>query len=168
MKYADFVKLFNFEMPAYAADHYESFVKTYDRKREVLCAAGAELIAEKTALPADGRAALEECAAVLNSDDNGHLCASFLVYLTVCTRAPWLNFIYTDDLFDVPGLKKEQVNDETLVMLRANSDLKERGSFECSDPVMNALRDMSRVSDLANFYYFPTDCPHREKNGWTG
>ena len=66
------------------------------------------------------------------------------------------------------GLKKEQVSDETLVMLRANSDLKERGSFECSDPVMNALRDMSRVSDLANFYYFPTDCPHREKNGWTG
>ena len=23
-------------------------------------------------------------------------------------------------------------------------------------------------SNLANFYYFPTDCPHREKNGWTG
>ena len=66
------------------------------------------------------------------------------------------------------GLQKEQVNDETLVMLRANSDLKERGMFDCSDPVMNALRDMSRVSDLANFYYFPTDCPHREKNGWTG
>ena len=66
------------------------------------------------------------------------------------------------------GLEQEQVNDETLVMLRANSALEERGSFECDDPVMNALRDMSRVSDLANFYYFPTDCPHREKNGWTG
>ena len=66
------------------------------------------------------------------------------------------------------GLDKEQVNSETLVMLRANSDLKERACFKCSDPVMNTLRDMSRVSDLANFYYFPTDCPHREKNGWTG
>ena len=22
-------------------------------------------------------------------------------------------------------------------------------------------------SDISNFYYFPTDCPHREKNGWT-
>ena len=66
------------------------------------------------------------------------------------------------------GLDEGQVHEETLVMLRANSDLKERASFECSDPVMNRLRDMSRVSDLANFYYFPTDCPHREKNGWTG
>ena len=66
------------------------------------------------------------------------------------------------------GLSKEQIVPETLTMLVANSDFTERGSFECSDPVMNTLRDMSRVSDLANFYYFPTDCPHREKNGWTG
>ena len=66
------------------------------------------------------------------------------------------------------GLEKEQILPETLTMLVANSDLSERANFECSDPVMNALRDMSRVSDLANFYYFPTDCPHREKNGWTG
>ncbi len=66
------------------------------------------------------------------------------------------------------GLTAEQTVPETLTMLVANSDFSERGSFECSDPVMNALRDMSRVSDLANFYYFPTDCPHREKNGWTG
>jgi len=27
---------------------------------------------------------------------------------------------------------------------------------------------MTRRSDRANFFYFPTDCPHREKNGWTG
>ena len=27
---------------------------------------------------------------------------------------------------------------------------------------------MAVNSDLSNFYYFPTDCPHREKNGWTG
>ena len=66
------------------------------------------------------------------------------------------------------GLEDGQAVPETLTMLVANSDFTERGSFQCSDPVMNALRDMSRVSDLANFYYFPTDCPHREKNGWTG
>lgn len=66
------------------------------------------------------------------------------------------------------GLDAEQAVPETLTMLTANSAFSERGSFECSDPVMNTLRDMSRVSDLANFYYFPTDCPHREKNGWTG
>ncbi len=68
----------------------------------------------------------------------------------------------------VYGLEPEQVKDDTLVMLAANSDLKERGGFTCSDPVMNRLGAMARVSDLANFWYFPTDCPHREKNGWTG
>ncbi len=68
----------------------------------------------------------------------------------------------------VYGLEPDQICDDTLVMLVANSDLKERGGFTCSDTVMNRLGDMARVSDLANFWYFPTDCPHREKNGWTG
>ncbi len=68
----------------------------------------------------------------------------------------------------VYGLEPEQIRDDTLVMLVASSDLKERGGFTCSDPVMQRLGEMARVSDLANFWYFPTDCPHREKNGWTG
>ena len=66
------------------------------------------------------------------------------------------------------GLTAEQAVPETLTMLVANSDLAERGSFRCSDETMNTLGDMVRRADLANFYYFPTDCPHREKNGWTG
>ncbi|MCR5523834.1 MAG: glycoside hydrolase family 78 protein [Clostridia bacterium] len=66
------------------------------------------------------------------------------------------------------GLDEVQISDDTLTMLVANSDLKERANFECSDNIMNSLGKMSRISDLANFYYFPTDCPHREKNGWTG
>lgn len=66
------------------------------------------------------------------------------------------------------GLKDYQIKDDTLTYLRAGSDLKYRGGFECSDSIMNALGDMVRNSDRSNFYYFPTDCPHREKNGWTG
>ena len=66
------------------------------------------------------------------------------------------------------GLKSQQAKPETLTMLVANSDLRARGGFECSDETMNRLGEMARRSDLANFYYFPTDCPHREKNGWTG
>ena len=68
----------------------------------------------------------------------------------------------------VYGLEPDQAKPETLTMLVANSDLKQRADYECSDETMNHLRDMARRSDLANFYYFPTDCPHREKNGWTG
>ena len=68
----------------------------------------------------------------------------------------------------VYGLTPEQTVPETLTMLVANSDLRERANFRCSDETMNKLGEMARRSDLANFYYFPTDCPHREKNGWTG
>ncbi|MBQ8759029.1 MAG: family 78 glycoside hydrolase catalytic domain, partial [Clostridia bacterium] len=70
--------------------------------------------------------------------------------------------------FIVMGLEDSQVSKETLTMLVQNSDIKERGGFDCSDEIANALQRNTKISDLANFVYFPTDCPHREKNGWTG
>ena len=70
--------------------------------------------------------------------------------------------------FLVMGLENEQVSQDTLTMLVMNSDISERGNFHCSDEIANALQNNARISDLANFVYFPTDCPHREKNGWTG
>ena len=66
------------------------------------------------------------------------------------------------------GLNEDRIDEDTLTMLVANSDIGERAEISCSDEIMNSLLEMGRVSDLANFYYFPTDCPHREKNGWTG
>ena len=68
----------------------------------------------------------------------------------------------------VTGIEKEQATPELLTYLVMSSDLEERGSFSCSDETANAVYEMGRRSDRANFYYFPTDCPHREKNGWTG
>ena len=68
----------------------------------------------------------------------------------------------------VTGIAEEQATQELLTYLVMNSDLKERGNFECSDSTVNKLQIMTRRSTLANFYYFPTDCPQREKNGWTG
>lgn len=68
----------------------------------------------------------------------------------------------------VKGITEEQAVPELLTYLVMNSDLKEAGGFECSDPIANTLQTMVRRSTLSNFYYFPTDCPHREKNGWTG
>ena len=66
------------------------------------------------------------------------------------------------------GLKAEQAVPGALTYLVMNSGLKERGGFVCSDETVNTLQTLTRRSTLANFYYFPTDCPHREKNGWTG
>ncbi len=42
------------------------------------------------------------------------------------------------------------------------------GSFECSNKIINKLQQCTLWSYLGNFTGIPTDCPHREKNGWTG
>ena len=68
----------------------------------------------------------------------------------------------------VSGITEEQATKELLTYLVAGSDLEARGDFSCSDEMANRLWEISLRSDRANLYYFPTDCPHREKNGWTG
>ena len=43
------------------------------------------------------------------------------------------------------------------------------GSFACSDETFNTLMKMGDRAYRSNFTDgVPTDCPHREKNGWTG
>lgn len=42
------------------------------------------------------------------------------------------------------------------------------GHFECSDNTLNKLQECTLRSYKSNFTGIPTDCPHREKNGWTG
>lgn len=68
----------------------------------------------------------------------------------------------------VKGIEPEQATKELLTYLVLHTALRERGGFSCSDPTANALQDMVRRSTLSNFHHFPTDCPQREKNGWTG
>lgn len=42
------------------------------------------------------------------------------------------------------------------------------GTFECSHPDLNRIQAAARWAYLSNLQGIPTDCPHREKNGWTG
>ena len=42
------------------------------------------------------------------------------------------------------------------------------GTFECSNNLLNAIQRNALWSYRSNFHGYPTDCPHREKNGWTG
>ena len=67
----------------------------------------------------------------------------------------------------VSGITEEQATSDLLTYCVIHSDLKSRGGFVCSDEVVNRLQEITRRSDLSNFHYFPTDCPQREKNGWT-
>ncbi len=49
-----------------------------------------------------------------------------------------------------------------------HTDLERIGAWTCSDPLLERLYAMSINAILSNYCGFPTDCPHREKNGWTG
>ena len=49
-----------------------------------------------------------------------------------------------------------------------HTDVPAAGTFECSNPILNRIWTNARWSYLSNLEGIPTDCPHREKNGWTG
>ena len=69
---------------------------------------------------------------------------------------------------EVTGVSEEQATEELLTYQIIHSKMAMHGDFKCSDETVNTLFRMVRNSDLSNFHYYPTDCPHREKNGWTG
>ncbi len=49
-----------------------------------------------------------------------------------------------------------------------HTDLETVGTFECSDDILNKIHDLSIRATLSNNVGIPTDCPHREQNGWPG
>ncbi len=48
------------------------------------------------------------------------------------------------------------------------SDFEETGSFECSNPLINRFVKCTLWSEKSNSADVPTDCPTRERSGWTG
>jgi alpha-L-rhamnosidase len=42
------------------------------------------------------------------------------------------------------------------------------GSFSSSNELLNNIQKATEWSFISNYHGYPTDCPHREKNGWTG
>ena len=48
-----------------------------------------------------------------------------------------------------------------------HSDVETVGEFECSNPLLNLIQQAARATFLNNFHSIQTDCPHREKQGWT-
>ena len=61
--------------------------------------------------------------------------------------------------------------DATLDMLEGrivHTDLEHSGRFECSSELFNRIQKAIIATTVGNYHGMPTDCPHREKNGWTG
>lgn len=68
----------------------------------------------------------------------------------------------------VEGLEEDQATEDAFEYWTISSSLEKRASFDSSSETLNKLAQMTCRSDVSNFLYFPTDCPQREKNGWTG
>ena len=49
-----------------------------------------------------------------------------------------------------------------------HSDVPSVGTLHTSNPVMDKIWKATNNSYLSNLFGYPTDCPQREKNGWTG
>lgn len=48
-----------------------------------------------------------------------------------------------------------------------HTDLQRVGNFRCSNGLLNRIYDATMLSYVDNIHSIPTDCPQREKNGWT-
>lgn len=48
------------------------------------------------------------------------------------------------------------------------SDMERTGNFSCSNELVNRLVENSLWSQKGNFLDIPTDCPQRERSGWSG
>lgn len=68
---------------------------------------------------------------------------------------------------EIDGLSHAPTSDSVQACVM-HTDLPVRGEFTCSSDLLNRIQQAARWSTLTNYHSIPTDCPHREKNGWTG
>lgn len=68
-------------------------------------------------------------------------------------------YIEIDGISDINNIKVQSVF--------VHQDIKRRTTFECSNEVLNKLFDCGIKSCHSNMFYLLTDCPTREKFGWT-
>ena len=64
--------------------------------------------------------------------------------------------------------KPIELKKDDLVGYFMHSDIPVAGSVKASDPLINKIYYATNNSYLSNLFGYPTDCPQREKNGWTG
>ena len=68
---------------------------------------------------------------------------------------------------EITGIDYEPSPDE-ITAVALCTDVGNIGKFSCSDELLNKVQHLCRWATISNMHSVPTDCPHREKNGWTG
>lgn len=61
-----------------------------------------------------------------------------------------------------------ELSKESLIGYFMHSDVAPVGQVSSSNPTMNKIWWATNNAYLSNLFGYPTDCPQREKNGWTG
>lgn len=69
---------------------------------------------------------------------------------------------------EVNSSRPIELNKESLTAYFMHSNVPPTGRIHTSNPVINKLWEATNNSYLSNLFGYPTDCPQREKNGWTG
>ena len=69
---------------------------------------------------------------------------------------------------EVTADRKIQLDRESLKAYFVHSDVNPVGKIETSDELLSKIWKATNMSYLSNLMGYPTDCPQREKNGWTG
>lgn len=83
---------------------------------------------------------------------------------TFCPRFNYKGFQYVEVTCDRPvNLTVKSLNGYFM-----HSDVPVAGKIESSNPVIDKIWAATNASYLSNLFGYPTDCPQREKNGWTG
>ncbi len=81
---------------------------------------------------------------------------------TYSPRYTYMGFRYVE----VAGISAEKIRLTAKVLC---SDMRQIGSFSCSNPLVTRLYENCWWSAVSNFVDIPTDCPQRdERLGWTG
>lgn len=68
---------------------------------------------------------------------------------------------------EVEGLSQPPRKEDFTAFL-VSTDVQETGDFQCSDPLLNRMVEVSKWTVIDNLHGIPEDCPHREKCGWLG
>lgn len=79
-------------------------------------------------------------------------------------RFNYKGFQYVEVIADRPV----NLTAKNLTAYRLNSDVEPVGAIESSNNLVNKIWAATNRSYISNLYGYPTDCPQREKNGWTG
>jgi len=69
---------------------------------------------------------------------------------------------------EVTASNPVQLTKESLVGYFMHSNVPQVGELKTSNPTINKIWEATNNSYLSNLFGYPTDCPQREKNGWTG